>query len=90
MFDLGDIKMHICASFLDRIDLLALFASLQAKVNYKLKPQGFDNRYCALWGFPGGSDGKESACRVGNLSLITGLGTSPGEGNGYCNSSIFA
>ena len=90
MFDLGDIKMHICASFLDRIDLLALFASLQAKVNYKLKPQGFDNIYCALWGFPGGSDGKESACRVGNLSLITGLGTSPGEGNGYCNSSIFA
>ena len=35
------------------------------------------------WGFPGGSDGKESACRVGDLGSIPGLGRSPGEGNGY-------
>ena len=28
-------------------------------------------------GFPGGSDGKESACIVGDLSLIPGLGRSP-------------
>ena len=34
-------------------------------------------------GFPGGSDGKESACDVGDLGLISGLGRSPGEGNGY-------
>ena len=34
-------------------------------------------------GFPGGSDGKESACNVGDLGLIPGLGRSPGEGNGY-------
>ena len=33
-------------------------------------------------GFPGGSDGKESACSVGNLGAIPGLGRSPGEGNG--------
>ena len=33
--------------------------------------------------FPGGSDGKESACNEGDLSLIPGLGRSPGEGNGY-------
>ena len=33
-------------------------------------------------GFPGGSDGKESACSVGDLGLIPGLGRSPGEGNG--------
>ena len=32
---------------------------------------------------PGGSDGKESACSVGDLGLIPGLGTSPGEGKGY-------
>ena len=31
-------------------------------------------------GFPCGSAGKESACNVGDLSLITGLGRSPGEG----------
>ena len=32
-------------------------------------------------GFPGGSDGKESACSAGDLGLIPGLGRSPGEGN---------
>ena len=31
--------------------------------------------------FPGGSDGKESACNVGDHGLIHGLGKSPGEGN---------
>ena len=31
---------------------------------------------------PGGSDGKESACSVGDPGLIPGLGRSPGEGNG--------
>ena len=34
-------------------------------------------------GFPGGSDSKESACDVGDLGFISGLGTSPGDGNGY-------
>ena len=34
-------------------------------------------------GFPGGSDGKESACNAGDPGLIPGLGRSPGEGNGY-------
>ena len=34
-------------------------------------------------GFPGGSDGKESACNAGDLGLIPGLGGSPGGGNGY-------
>ena len=34
-------------------------------------------------GFPGGSDGKESACNVGDLGPIPGLGRPPGEGKGY-------
>ena len=36
-----------------------------------------------LWGlgFPGGSDGKESICNVGDLSLIPGLGRSPRGGH---------
>ena len=34
-------------------------------------------------GFPDGSVGKESACNVGDLSSIPGLGRSPGEGKGY-------
>ena len=33
--------------------------------------------------YPGGSDGKESACNAGDLGLIPGLGRSLGEGNGY-------
>ena len=33
-------------------------------------------------GFPGGSDGKESACKAGDSGLIPGLGRSPGEGSG--------
>ena len=34
-------------------------------------------------GFPGGSDSKESACNEGDLGLISGWGSSPGEGHGY-------
>ena len=33
-------------------------------------------------GFPGGSDGKESACNAEDTGLIPGSGISPGEGNG--------
>ena len=33
-------------------------------------------------GFPCGSAGKESACNVGDLGSIPGLGISPGEGKG--------
>ena len=35
------------------------------------------NSRCLLLDFPGGSDGKESACNVGDV------GSSPGGGNGY-------
>ena len=34
-------------------------------------------------GFPGGSDGKESACNAGDIGSIPGLGRYPGERNGY-------
>ena len=33
-------------------------------------------------GFPGGSDGKASACNAGDPGSIPGLGRSPGKGNG--------
>ena len=33
-------------------------------------------------GIPGGSDGKESACNVGDLGLNPGLGRSPGGRHG--------
>ena len=34
----------------------------------------------SIQGFPGGSDGKESACNAEDLGLILGLGISLGEG----------
>ena len=34
-------------------------------------------------GFPGGSDGKESACNAVDLGLIPGSGRYPGEEKGY-------
>ena len=34
-------------------------------------------------GFPSGSAHKESACIMGDLGSIPGLGRSPGEGNSY-------
>ena len=40
-------------------------------------------------GFPGGSEGKESTCSMGDLSLIPGSGIFPGEGMGT-HSSILA
>ena len=39
--------------------------------------------FVETFGFPCGSAGKESACNVGDLGWIPGLGRSPGEGKGY-------
>ena len=39
--------------------------------------------YAIQWGFPRGSDGKESAYSVGDLGSIHGLGRFPGKWNGY-------
>ena len=35
-----------------------------------------------IYGFPGGLEDKASVYSAGDLGLIPGLGTSPGEGNG--------
>ena len=52
-----------------------------------LVPQGWQHFiFCVLRipfkGFPGGSDGKASACNAGDLGSVPGTGRSPGEGNG--------
>ena len=44
-----------------------------------MKHRGFTY---VMMGFPGGSDGKESACNTGDLGSIPGLARSSGEGNG--------
>ena len=40
--------------------------------------------HCSILGLPCGcSAGKEPTCNAGDLGLIPGLGSSPGEGKGY-------
>ena len=38
--------------------------------------------FLTLLCFPGGSEVKASACNIGEMGSISGLGKSPGEGNG--------
>ena len=40
-------------------------------------------------GFPSGSNGKESACNVGDQGHIPGLGRSSGEGNGNMGTATY-
>ena len=58
------------------------FTALAASVSFAISV--FLLKFC----FFGGSDGKESACNVGDLGSIPGLGRSPGEGNG-CSLQYF-
>ena len=45
-------------------------------------PDNAQEWICRMIGFPGGSDGKASACSAGHPGSIPGLGRSPGEGHG--------
>ena len=50
---------------------------------YLLAGRGWGNEVLTSRdGFPGGSDGKESACNAGDTGSISGPRKSPGEGNG--------
>ena len=40
------------------------------------------NKDFNVMGFPGGSDGKESACNTKDPGSVPGSGRSPGEGHG--------
>ena len=42
----------------------------------------YDEELGSIWGFPGGSGHKESACSAGDPGWIPRSGRSPGEGNG--------
>ena len=54
-----------------------------SSAKFLLKNQLFIIQSSLICNFPGGSDGKESTCHVGDLGLVPGLGRSPGEGNSY-------
>ena len=48
-----------------------------------IKKMWYTHTHAHIWGFPGDSDGKESACNARGLGLIPGLGRFPREWNGY-------
>ena len=56
-----------------------MYATVQADSKNSINGSCF---YFYILGFPGGSDGKASACSVGEPGSIPGLERSPGEGNG--------
>ena len=56
--------------------------NLQYCVRFRCTAKWLGYTYTCTHGSPGGSVGKESACNVGDLGSIPGLGRSPGEGNG--------
>ena len=58
------------------------FASYNARHSAKFNFRQIT--FTIFWDFSGGSDGKESTCKVGDLGSIPGLERSlAGEGNGY-------
>ena len=56
---------------------------LQTKGSQRVGHNLATSRHCIHRAFPGGSDGKEPACNVGDLASIPGSIKSPGDGNGY-------
>ena len=60
----------------------------QPSYSWWFKEQAWVSYLSPLLFFPGGSDGKESACNVEDLSSIPGWGRSPREGNGNPSSCL--
>ena len=59
-----------------------LIYSKGKKANLESLNQSLKVQHIESMGFPGGSNGKESACSAGDSGLIPGSGRSPGEENG--------
>ena len=60
---------------------ISMLRVINIKYNIFIVPR-FNLSNIVILGLPGGSDGKESTCNVGDLDLIPGLGRSPGGGHG--------
>ena len=73
--------------FHELTNIFLYFYSLHFKTAYILFFSSYDNNFILFspdrMAFPCGSAGKESACNVGDLGSILGLGRSPGEGKDY-------
>ena len=67
-----------------KIHVYKYFSEAKTVTHFKIPviSQSFGRVPIKMGGFPGGSDGKASACNAGDPGLIPGSGRSPGEGNG--------
>ena len=59
-------------------DILIKNESMPKSIKQEIKKE----KLILIPGFPGGSDGKESACNAGDPSSVPGSGRYPGEGKG--------
>ena len=83
-----EIKNNLGVIFDDGLDNLWVLFLFKKNYLFLTCTHCYTYLFIAHQVFPGGSDGKESACSMGDPGLIHGSGRSPGEGNGnplqYC------
>ena len=65
------------------VELMWQACHLEFEGNLKIRSISQWSKLNLISGLPSGSDGKESACKVGDLRVIPGLGRSPGVGHGH-------
>ena len=71
------------ASEIKKIGVLCIIHFIYFWIQLKNLFTSFKFRFMRdIWGFPGGSDDKESVCNVGDTGSVPGSERS-GEGNGY-------
>ena len=84
---LGVLVTQLCLTVCDPMDCSPPGSSVlgisQARICTYIYMHIFVCVYIITLSFPGGSDGKGSACNVEDLGLIPGSEKSLGEGNGY-------
>ena len=67
---------------MQRLSLVEVRYSLLGMHRFLIVVEDPWGHHLSALGFSGGSEGKESACSVGDPGSIPGWGRSPGEGNG--------
>ena len=83
LLKLMSIESVMLSNHLNLCRSLLLLTSIFPRIKVFSKEAVLRIRYAKVQGFSCGSAGKEFACNVEDLGLISGLGRSPGEGKGY-------
>ena len=75
---------QVCVNRIMGTIVLFLLVAFSSSLAYMLSVLFLLPLLCSslFWGFPGGSDGKESVCNAGDPGSIPGSGRSPGGGHG--------